>query len=153
MKKVFGLDWEIVSQGINVADRPVGVGGDVTIARDSTPVLVIEVTEQPVDRARLVATFRTKIAPAALADYLFVHGATKVPHDVLQQAQQYFAQGHEVSFVEIRRWIINVLAAVGHEGRSAFLRALQNLIDSPEISGTLKAGWNALIARIVGGEA
>jgi hypothetical protein len=149
MKDAFGLDWEIVSQGINVADRPAGVGGDITIARNGTPLLVIEVTEQPVDRARLVATFRTKIAPAALADYLFVQRAAEIPAGVLQQAQQYFAQGHEVNFVEVRRWVLDVLATVGREGRNAFLRRLQDLIDSPEIPRVLKAAWNDLIGRIV----
>jgi hypothetical protein len=151
MRETLGLNWEIISQGINVADRPVGVGGDITIARRGTPVLVIEVTEQPVDRARLVATFRTKISPAALTDYLFVQRAAEIPPELLQQAQQYFAQGHEVSFVEIRRWVLDVLAAIGREGRNAFLRTIQDLIDSADIPGWLKAAWNELIARIVGG--
>lgn len=149
MKEAFNLDWEIIVQGINVADRPAGVSGDITIRRNSEPVLVIEVTERPVAEERLVTTFEGKIAPAKLTDYIFVQGATKVPANVLKQAQQYFAQGYDVSFVEIRSWILNVLAAIGRNGRDSFLRKLQDLIDSPEISSALKTQWNALIAEIV----
>lgn len=133
-----------------MADHPAGVGGDITIAKNGTTVLVIEVTEQPVDKARLVATFTAKIAPHAIADYLFVQEAAEIPNEVLQQAQHYFAQGHEVSFVEIRRWVLDVLAAVGRGGRDIFLQKLQDLIDSREIPATLKTRWNDLVTKIVG---
>lgn len=151
IRDAFGLNWEIIAQGINVADRPAGVGGDITIARDGRPLLVIEVTEQPVNRARLVATFRTKIAPSSLTDYLFVQRAATIPTEVILQTERYFAQGHEVNIVEIRRWILDILTVIGQQGRNAFLRRFQDLLDSPEIPRVLKAAWNELVARAVQG--
>ncbi|MCL4460055.1 MAG: restriction endonuclease, SacI family [Chloroflexi bacterium] len=67
----FGLSWQIESQGINVADRPSGAGGDVTIKSGDTILLAAEITERPVDKSRVVATFNTKIAPQGIEDYLF----------------------------------------------------------------------------------
>ena len=72
IKNFFGLkEWNIVWQGINVTDMASGVGGDVTITRGNQTLLAVEVTERPLDRSRVVATFNTKIAPGGIEDYLF----------------------------------------------------------------------------------
>ena len=63
IKEFFQTDWEIEWQGINVADSPSGAGGDVTVLSDGRIVMAVEITERIVDRARLVSTFNTKIAP------------------------------------------------------------------------------------------
>jgi hypothetical protein len=67
IRKCFNLDWEIEWQGINVADRASGVGGDITVKRSGKIMLAVEVTERPIDRSRVVATFNTKIAPYGMA--------------------------------------------------------------------------------------
>jgi hypothetical protein len=98
----FGLGWDVVFQGINVADRPSGAGGDITISIGGSLLMAAEVTERPVGRDRVVSTFNTKIAPAAIEDYLFF--VNQQPDErVRQQCQQYFAQGHEVSLSRLRR--------------------------------------------------
>src|SRR5262249_21007670 len=71
IKDYFGVDWTIDYQGINVADAPTGVGGDITVTKQGQIVLAAEVTERPVDRTRVLATFNTKIAPQGMGDYLF----------------------------------------------------------------------------------
>jgi hypothetical protein len=71
IKDYFGVDWVIDYQGINVADAASGVGGDITIKQGDKIVFAAEVTERPLERARVVATFNTKIAPHGIEDYLF----------------------------------------------------------------------------------
>lgn len=74
IKDYFGLEWVIDYQGINVADAATGVGGDITITHEGRIVFAAEVTERPLERARVVATFNTKIAPHGIEDYLFLCG-------------------------------------------------------------------------------
>jgi hypothetical protein len=71
MKDFFNLDWAIEYQGINVADAAAGAGGDITISRVGQVLLAAEVTERPIDKDRVAATFHTKIAPSGIEDYLF----------------------------------------------------------------------------------
>jgi hypothetical protein len=98
--------WEIDYQGINVADAASGVGGDITITHEGKIVFAAEVTERPLERARIVATFNTKIAPNGIEDYLFFVRSETLADDARQQARQYFAQGHEVNFLEIKNWVL-----------------------------------------------
>lgn len=149
IKEFFGVDWTISWQGINVADTASGAGGDITISSGGQILMAAEVTERPVDRSRVVATFNTKIAPAGIEDYLFFVRMSGVAPEARQQAHQYFAQGHDVNFLEIRDWMSMSLATMGRKGRAAFNRALVNLIDAGDIPRTLKVAWNEQIARIV----
>ena len=56
----FTLQWDIDWQGINVADSASNVGGDITVKSDGRILLVIEVTERTIDKARIRSTFNTK---------------------------------------------------------------------------------------------
>lgn len=145
IKSYFGLEWEIDWQGINVADAPSSAGGDITVKDGESIVLAAEVTERQVDRTRLTATFNTKIAPSGISDYLFLIGATSPMEDVLEQAQRYFAQGHEVNFIHIKEWILMLLVSTGLRGRNRFNSELLKLIDHPDTPQTLKARWNERI--------
>lgn len=121
-----GLDWAIQWQGINVADRASGAGGDITICKDEKILLAVEVTERPVERARVVSTFNTKISRHAIRDYLFL--VTREPSaDARNAAGQYFAQGHDVSFLDIKTWIVHVLGTIGTDCRQLFTQKIPGL--------------------------
>jgi len=149
IKETYDLNWAIGVQGINVADSAGGAGGDITIRTAGQVVLSAEVTERPVDRSRIVATFQTKIATGGIADYLFLL-TSPVEEEARQQARQYFSQGHEINFVEIRNWIVAVLATLGIKGRDAFNRTLIERLDAADVPPALKVAWNEQIARITG---
>lgn len=147
IKRTYNLNWAIEVQGINVADRAAGVGGDITVRHDEAILLAVEVTERPVERSRVMSTFQTKIAPQGIEDYLFlVRGETS--EDVMRQARQYFSQGHEVNFLEIKSWILMVLATIGKAGRASFNEAVLARLNSKEIPPELKLAWNTQIDRI-----
>jgi hypothetical protein len=149
IKEYFSLNWDITWQGINVADIPSGVVGDITITSSGTILMAAEVTERPIDRSRVVATFNTKIAPTGIEDYLFFTRISGVDPEAKQQAHQYFAQGHEVNFLEIKEWILTTLATIGKSGRASFNNILINLLDSTEVPRTLKVAWNEQVASLV----
>ncbi len=67
----FNLGWQVESQGINAADKASGASGDITVKSDNQVILAVEVTERPIERNRVVATFNTKIVKQGVADYLF----------------------------------------------------------------------------------
>jgi hypothetical protein len=150
IKDYFGLDWVIDFQGINVADAASGVGGDITITDEGKLVFAAEVTERPLERARVVATFNTKIAPYGIEDYLFFVRPETLAEDARQQARQYFAQGHEVNFVEIKNWVLMALATMGKRGRALFNGHLLQLIDDAAIPRAIKVAWNDYISALTG---
>jgi hypothetical protein len=150
IKEFFGLDWQIEFQGINVADAAAGTGADVTVSTGGRIVLAAEITERPVGRARVVSTFNTKIALHGIEDYLFFIGEQQLDEDVLAQTRQYFAQGHEVNFVQVKEWILMSLATIGRRGREVFNRALLEMLDDPELPRLVKVAWNAQVGRLVG---
>ncbi len=148
VKTVFNLDWEISYQGINVADKASGAGGDITIRSNGEIFLAAEVTERTIDQSRVLTTFNTKIASSGIKDYLFFVKPSNVTSEARTQAHQYFAQGHEVNFLEIKDWIVNCLALVGTEGRVVFNKNLLELLDSTDIPKALKVAWNDQIQNI-----
>ena len=150
VKEVFGLKWNVASQGINVADAAAGAGGDVTITEDRRTLLAAEITERPVDRNRVVSTFNTKIAPQGIADYLFFVPMTDLPEEVRNQARQYFAQGHELNFLAVKEWIVMLLATTGTRGRIIFNQTFMELLDGTDIPRSVKMGWNAQVDRLLG---
>jgi SacI-like restriction endonuclease len=149
IKLTYERNWTIEVQGINVADSAGGAGGDITIRENGQVILAVEITERPVDKARVQATFHTKIAPGKISDYLFIITST-VSEEVLQQARQYFSQGHEVNFIEVKNWIVQVLATLGAKGRDAFNQLLLKRLDAADIPPPLKLAWNEQIERLTG---
>jgi SacI-like restriction endonuclease len=143
----YDLNWRIEVQGINVADSAGGAGGDITIRKGDQIILTAEVTERSVNRSRVMATFQTKIAIGGIVDYLFLL-TSPVGEEAIQQARQYFSQGHEINFVEIKNWIKAVLATVGIKGRGIFNRVLVERLDAADIPPALKVAWNEQVARI-----
>jgi hypothetical protein len=148
IKEFFDLDWRIDWQGINVADAPSGAGGDVTVYRGSDMLMSIEVTERRVDRARVISTFNSKIAPGGIDDYLFLVGSVEPSDQSRSQARRYFAQGHDVNFAHICDWIVMLLATLGKSGRDLFNRKLMELLDSPDVSQVLKVTWNESVGSL-----
>lgn len=63
-----------------------------------------------------------------------------------QQAQQYFAQGHEVNFLEMGNWVLMSLATMGKRGRNLFNGHLRHLLDEKTMPRAVKAAWNDYIA-------
>ena len=148
INEAFSLAWTVDVQGINVSDRSTQAGGDIVIRKNGVVLMAVEVTERPVDEARVVSTFRTKIAPAGIADYVFMVNLRSIPEDALRQAEKYFAQGNEVSFVDIRIWAYNTLVTVGQSGRLIFNKHLQESLSRPDIPSQIKVAWNSAIADI-----
>jgi hypothetical protein len=146
----FNLDWVIRWQGINVADAASGAGGDITIIHQGRVILAVEVTERLVDRPRLTATFNTKIAPAAIEDYLFLVGETEPSEDARNQAARYFAQGHEINFAQVCDWLIMLLATMGKSGRDLYNANLLQILAEPEIPQVVKVAWNDSVSELFG---
>ena len=147
IQEAFDLDWEIVTQGINVADGPTGATGDIEIRSQGRTVLAAEVTERVVDKHRVRTTFETKIAVAEVHDYLFLVTASPKA-DAKIQARQYFSQGHEVNFADIETYILATLLSVGVTGRAAFNQVLTSRIDAADVPAALKVAWNEQIQAL-----
>jgi hypothetical protein len=148
IKDFFNLDWAISYQGINVADAAAGAGGDISISSVGRVLMAAEVTERPLDRSRVVATFNTKIAPAGIEDYLFFTKLSGIAPNAKQQANQYFSQGHEVNFLEIKDWILSLLATMGRKGRTLYNQKLLQLLEQDDVPTTLKVTWNEQISNL-----
>ena len=143
----FDLSWAVEVQGINVADQAAGAGGDITIKQRGSILLSVEVTERRVDQNRMITTFETKISPNGIEDYLFL--VTTAPDNhAIRQAHRYFSQGHEVNFLDIKDWILVVLATIGVKGRQEFNRSLCERLEMDDIPAGLKVAWNEEILRL-----
>lgn len=145
----FNLNWVIEWQGINVADKASGAGGDITITKDGQILLAVEVTERPIERTRIVSTFNTKIAPNGIEDYLFFSTTTPPSEDAKAAAKQYFAQGHDINFLQVKAWIINSLGTIGTHQRSIFTTEFLNLLDQHNVPAHIKVKWNESINNII----
>jgi hypothetical protein len=150
VKECYNLDWEVEWQGINVADKASGVGGDITVKRKEEVLCAVEITERPIDRSRVVSTFNTKISPNAIEDYLFVFTNTPPASDARQAATQYFNQGHDVNFVDLKPWLLNNLAMVGGKCRTIFTRTFLDLLSGRDVPAALKVKWNDLVKELFG---
>jgi len=149
IKRSFNLDWEIISLGINVADTAAGTGGDITIKRDGSPVLTVEITEREIDRARVVSTFNTKISPLGLDDYIFFFTASPPTEDARAATRQYFSQGHDINFLSIQEWLVNCLGTIGARNRQVFMDEFLKLISGPGVPSGLKVTWNDIIKELI----
>ncbi len=146
----FNLQWDISWQGINVADQASGAGGDITVKKGENILLAIEVTERPIEKARVVSTFNTKIVRAGIEDYLFVYSNSLPTEEARQAAWAYFTQGHEINFLQIRDWIVNNLATIGAKCRTIFTQEILGLFDSREVPASVKVAWNDIVREVVG---
>ncbi len=149
LKKFYSLDWSIEWQGINVADKASGAGGDITVKQNEKMLLSIEVTERPIEKARVVSTFNTKIVRGGIEEYLFVYSNLVPAEDAYQIARTYFSQGHEINFLKAQEWIVNNLATMGQKGRRLFNEEFVNLLDSPLVSSQIKVSWNEILKEMV----
>jgi hypothetical protein len=149
IKACYNLTWEISWQGINVADKASGVGGDITVKDNDVIVLAIEVTERPIERARVVSTFNTKIVVGGIEDYLFVYSVAMPAVEARQAARTYFSQGHEINFLKISDWIVNNLGTIGGRCRGKFTEEVLKLFEARDVSSTVKIAWNDIVKAIV----
>ena len=147
IKEVYELGWEIEVTGINEADSASGSNGDITIRQGQNIILSAEITERIVDRNRLISTFTTKIAHQSIENYLFL--ITSQPSDeVSRQIRQYFSQGYEINVLDMRNWMVMILATLGRKGRERFSQTLIREISSIEIPSPMKMAWNQIITEI-----
>jgi hypothetical protein len=148
VNRTFSLGWQVEHQDINVADRAAGVPGDITIRRNGSAWLSIEVTERSVDSARVTDTFKDKIAPMAVHDYVFLVHVDRIDRDAQDQAERYFAQGYDVNFVDIGEWLFNTLVTVGRDGRKQFQARLIEHLRREEVTTAVKVAWNEEIEKL-----
>lgn len=147
--EIYNLSWEVKWQGINVADRAQGAGGDVMIMEGDQIRIAFEVTERQIDKTRIQATFQSKISPLGIKDYLFIFTEAEPIPEAQVLAKQLFAQGHEVGFVQVRDWVIYNLATAGVQGRETFLKVLLELLE--EAPATIKTIWNDQVRSLLEG--
>ncbi len=148
MSECHGLKWNVVFQGINVADAASGAVGDIAISRDGEVILAVEVTERTIDKGRVTAVFEHKVTPNGLDDYLFI--TTKPPDAAaITTAYQYTAVGHEMNFVQLDAWALNNLASIGPRCRSIFQAKMLDLLDVQ--NADLKIIWNRQMASALAG--
>lgn len=150
IKECYSLKWEVDFQGINVADKASGAGGDVTVREGKTVLLAIEVTERPIDKARVVSTFNTKIVEAGIQDYLFVYANAHPGNDAREVARTYFSQGHEINFLQVQEWVVNNLGTLGAKCRGIFTQEILKLFNTPEVPARVKVAWNDIVKNVVG---
>jgi hypothetical protein len=147
IKQQFNLPWNVNQQGINAADAASKTGGDIDVTDLNTGKFVfsIEVTERIIDKSRVVSTFTSKISPHSIEDYLFFYSTSLPDKGALDIAKQYFAQGHDISFLSVDEWLRNCLATVGSGGRSRFINEFVDLLDQTDVPSEMKVRWNDLI--------
>ncbi len=143
------LGWEVEFQGVNVADKASGALGDITIRKDGTLVLGVEVTERPIDQARVTLTFNQKVSPSGLADYLFITTA-RPEDDALAAARRYTSVGHEMNFVPLVEWLVHNLATVGPACRSLFQAKMIELLGAQGVPAEMRVAWNDKMDEAIG---
>lgn len=148
LNECHSLGWEIEWQGINVADKASGAVGDITIKKDGEVVLGVEVTERPVDGGRVTWIFNQKVSPVGLDDYLFLTTVQPDP-TALTVARSYTAVGHEMNFVILDTWIVNILSVLGG-CRPVFQAKVLDLLNSKETPSELKVAWNNQMDLAIG---
>jgi hypothetical protein len=63
-------------------------------------------------------------------------------------AKKYFAQGHEISFLQIHSWVYNNLATMGSKCRETFLHELTTQLSGRDVPSKLKVSWNQIIRSL-----
>lgn len=147
---VNGLGWTLERQGINVADKATGAGGDITLRSGDRVAMAIEVTEREIDEARVVSTFQTKIVPHGLENYLFLHADTPPTEAALAAAERYFALGHDIGFARVDHWATMWTTTLGQGARLDLIRRLTDLLAERDVPAGVKVAWNDIAARVIG---
>ncbi len=150
LKEVYELPWKIEFQGINVADAASGAGGDVTVYIEGKPLIAVEVTERTIDESRVRSTFRSKILPNKIEDYLFLFSGDEPSDEARERARSYFAQGHEVNFVPLPPWIMTFLTTLGSDGRGIFTECIIEALNKRDVSASIKVAWNEIVRELTG---
>src|SRR5258708_11630271 len=143
------LGWEVEFQGINVADKASGAVGDIAISKDGTLFLGVEVTERPIDQARVALTFNQKVSPQGLVDYLFIT-TVRAEETAYAAAQRYTGVGHEMNFVLLDGWLFHNLATVGPKCRSLFQTKMIELLSDQGVPAELRVAWNDKMDEAIG---
>ena len=143
------LGWDVEFQGINVADKASGAVGDITILKEGTIVLGVEVTERPIDQARVALTFNLKVSPSGVGDYLFITTA-RPEKEALEAARRYTGVGHEMNFVPLALWLIHNLSVVGPACRALFQSKIIDLLSAKGTSADLRVAWNDKMDEALG---
>jgi hypothetical protein len=143
------LGWEVEFQGINVADKVSGAVGDIAIRKGGALVLGVEVTERPIDQARVTLTFNQKVSPSGLADYLFITTA-KPEEEALAAARRYTSVGHEMNFVPLAGWLVHNLATVGPVCRSLYQAKMIELLGAQGVPAEIRVAWNDKMDEAIG---
>ena len=149
IKSCFNLEWKIEYQGINVSDKAAGAGGDITVTLAGEIILAVEVTERPIEKSRVVATFNTKVVRSGIQDYLFVYSSAMPTDEARTAARAYFSQGHEINFAQAKEWIINNLATIGARCRGIFTKELLSLLSGREVPASVKIAWNDVVRTLI----
>lgn len=146
----WGMNWTVDSQGINVADAPSGAAGDITVRAGDHVLLAAEVTERIVDRTRVMTVFNAKIADAQIRDYIFFAepDSESRPEEL---AQQYFAQGYEINFVDLSAWLHHMLVTIGVQGRDTFVSEVLAILEEESTPGSVKVTWNSVVTKVAAG--
>ena len=147
----FDLEWRVAWKGINVSDRAKGEGGDINVFRSDRLMFSVEVTEREISRARVVTTFKTKISPAGIDDYIFFFTATPPTPEAREAARQYFAQGHDINLIPVKDWILTVLSTIGPRCRRIFTERFMELLGAKGVPAALKVAWNDQLDRLLAG--
>jgi len=143
------LGWEVEFQGINVADKASGAVGDITIRKDGALILGVEVTERPIDQARVTLTFNQKVSPSGLVDYLFITTA-RPEEGARAAARRYTSVGHEMNFVPLAGWLVHNLATVGPVCRSLFQANMIELLGAEGVPAEIRVAWNDKMDEAIG---
>lgn len=149
LSECHGLKWDVEFQGINVADKFTGAVGDITIKKNSSIVLGVEITEWQVNKSRVTLVFDQKISPGGLPDYLFVSTVPPAA-DAFAAAQSYTAVGHEINFVRLPDWLANNLATIGPKCRTLFQDNVIELLSATGVPAELKLAWNEMMEKAIG---
>jgi hypothetical protein len=144
-----GLGWVVEFQGINVADKASGAVGDITISKEGTVILGVEVTERPINQSRVTLTFNQKVSPSGLADYLFITTA-RPDKEALAAARSYTGVGHEMNFVPLAEWLVHNLATIGPRCRALFQAKMIELLSEPGTPAEVRVAWNDKMDEAIG---
>jgi len=109
----------------------------------------VEVTERPIDQARVTLTFNQKVSPSGLADYLFITTA-RPEDDALAAARRYTSVGHEMNFVPLVEWLVHNLATVGPACRSLFQAKMIELLGAQGVPAEMRVAWNDKMDEAIG---
>jgi hypothetical protein len=149
VRQRFNLTWEINWQGINVADRATGAGGDITVSDQSQVVMAIEVSEREIDEHRVMATFTAKIAPSAIRDYLFLFSEARPTDEAERTAGLFFPQGFDLNFLPVKDWMHFVLGTLGPTGREMFGANLLQVLADNRVPAAIRLTWNEQASRSI----